>query len=484
MTNRAEQFHTVVIGAGSGGLTVAVSLQGLGHQVALIEAADVGGDCTNVGCIPSKALLHQSRQGDRNPFAHVRTLRDNLRDHETEEFTNQSDSGLTFIHGRGRLLDPSTVEVTHDDGEVQTVKAEHIVICTGSKPRIIPLAGLTDSDEANEPLRTDEALLTNENIWNLSEAPRHLAIIGGGAIALEMADAFHRIGSAVTVVELAERILGPEDPEVSEIVTAAMTGRGINIRTGVSAERFDAAARRLELSDGSSVDDIDNVLMAVGRVPRSEGLNLDRVGVATTKGSIDVDDWGRTSVPGVFAVGDVTGSSHTTHGANAAGRRLAQSIGLPVPLRVGALPVVPGAIYCDPEVASVGLSLAELEADWPESARRHIRVDLADTDRGYVDGLTHGAVIVDIARLTGSILRASIVGPGASDAIGIFTLAIQEDISAFKLYRMVHPYPSHAIAIAKVFDTYLGDTLTALPAEGAGYLSNLPNRLKARISRL
>lgn len=461
------KYKAAVIGAGSGGLTVAVALAGLHHEVLLIEAADIGGDCTNVGCIPSKTLISLAKQGHPNPFAKVRTSRDHLRDEEDEEYGNAEN--ITLVYGHAELTSPESVRVTTADGSVIDYEVENVVISTGSTARLIDVPGLPQ-----------DALLTNHNLWDLDEPPAHLAIIGAGPIGMEMASAFRRLGSEVTVIERDERILAGEDPEVSEIVTAALGDQKIAVRTGVSTTAYEVAGGVLSLDDGSSVDGVDRVLLAIGQIPRVDNLGLETVGVEFSPRGIPTDDWGATNVGGVWALGDVTGTSHSTHGANMMGRRIGQAIGLPYVPRIGRPPSVPVGVYGDPQVASVGMPIAKLHAEYPEDRRIHLRADLGDTDRGYTDEVTRGAVIVDAERLTGKVLRASIVGPGAADMIGIFTLAIDNDISMHKIFRMVHPYPTYAWAIGMVADEFLRQTYPNITTEAGRFLKYLPTRITSR----
>lgn len=456
----------IVIGSGSAGLTVAIGLAGLGRRVAVVEVGSVGGDCTNVGCIPSKTLLHQAAMASTMPWDAVRRTRDDLEAEESAMLG--AHEAIDFVRGRARIGADGTVEVTGTDGTTRTLDATHVVIATGSAPMTVDIEGLA------EP-----TLLTNETLFELAETPAHLTIVGGGAIAVEMATAHRRLGARVTMIEAAPRLLPREDPEVSAMVAESFRDAGVDVHLGTTARSFAEHERTLTLNSGAIVDGVDRVLMAVGRRPRIAGLGLEALDIAMDRG-ITTDTWGRTSRRGLWAVGDVTGATATTHGANAMARRTVRAIGLPWLPRVGSAPTIPGAVFGDPEVASVGLSLDDLDHRWPEAARLHLRVDLADTDRGLTDQVVSGAVIVDVARLSGRILRASIVGPGAAQAIGIFTLAIDEDISMHRLYRMVHPYPTFASAIGAVADEFTRATLTDLPGEAATWVRHLPRRLRNR----
>ncbi len=441
-----------MIGAGSGGLTLAIGLSGFGHEVALIEAGRVGGDCTNVGCIPSKALLHAAAAGVDDPFGYVRDKRDELSDTEDEEMVDHET--IHLVRGWARLTDrrePHVVEVTAKDGTVAEVRAENVIVCAGSQPVEFPIDGL-DADR----------LLTNENLFELTEVPAKIVLIGGGAISLEMATAFRDLGSDVAVVELLDRLIPTEDPLVSSTIEAALRDRGVEVFTGTSIERVDGT--EAQLADGRTIDAVDQVVMAVGRRPKLADLGLDTAGVEYTERGISADTFGRTNVDGIYAVGDVTGNTLTTHGANSIGRRAIRAIALPYLPKVGAPRALPNAVFCRPEIASVGLSVDEVEA-LPKAGRRRYTVQIADIDRGYTDDVEHGVVIVDAERFTGKILRAAIVGPSAAEIIGIITFAIDHGIGLRKMFGTVHPYPAYAQAVGQVADDFTRDTMTSIPKE-------------------
>lgn len=459
-------YKAAVIGAGSGGLTLAIGLAGFGHDVVLIEGRQIGGDCTNVGCIPSKTLLHAARSDIANPLAWTRAKRDDLARRETVEITEHD--RVHLVSGWASLTatrDPHIVSV-HDGETTHLVRAEHVVIAGGSQPATIDIDGLDA-----------ERVVTNDGLFELESPPTSLLIVGGGAIAVEMATAFAALGTHVAVVELQDRLMTSEDPLISEVVERSLRAQGVRLHLGTTIERVDGDTARL--ADGSAVDGVDRVLMAVGRRPRLDGLSLERAGVRTRPEGIEADDWGRTSVDRIWAVGDVTGNTLTTHGAGAVGRRVVRAIALPRLPKAGRLGAVPNATYGEPEVASVGMSLAEL-ARVPEASRRRIVVDHADIDRGYTDDIVDGRLVVDAERFTGRVLRAAIVGPGASDLIGMFTLAIDNGIGLRKLFAMVHPYPSHAELVRRAADEFARVTFSSLPREWAAMARGRAARVRLR----
>jgi dihydrolipoamide dehydrogenase len=461
-----EHFQTIVIGAGSGGMTVAIGLAGLGRQVALIEGHQVGGDCTNVGCVPSKTLIHLAKnfKPGMEPdkvLQEVICKRDALQDKETEEVKHTEN--LTFIRGMARFTAPKTLTVTND-GATRELTADNIVIATGARPRWLDIPGLPE-----------ERALTNESLFDLTDAPRHLAIVGAGIIALEMGFAFQKLGIKVTMFALDKRPLMTAIPEASEVIQKELDRRGIVTYFNAIAKSYDKSTHTLKLQAGEDeieVRDVDKVLIAIGRVRNLDSLDLEQAGVKVDpKAGIKVNSYGETTVKGIYAIGDVTPTSAFTHSANAQGRRVTQRIAFPFLPLAKEEPLFPSATFSDPEVATVGLTLQELETHCHPSAVKRIRVDFkTNTDRGYTDGIENGFIIVDAVRLTGQILHVTIVGPHASEIISFFTLAMSQKISLYKIYRLVYPYPTYSSGILKVADFFMRDTLPNLGKELVVYL--------------
>ncbi len=445
------QPDAVVIGAGSGGLTVAVGLSSFGKRVRLIERAQVGGDCTNVGCIPSKALLHASALlGSAQPnqlspvgtLAHVRRRRNHLRDEETSEFAKKKLIDLQF--GTARILESGKVEVTGDNGATELIEAKHIIVATGSRPRRIPIEGLPA-----------ERYLTNEEIFEVEEPPNNLVIVGAGPVGLEMATAFRRLGTSVTVLEAAPQILPAVLPEAAAVLHRRLEADGIDLKPGMVAKRFDPAGNTLHvgpLAGGATgrVEDVDAVLVAVGRLPNSEGLGLEELGVETGHdGKVVVDGKGATSVENIWATGDVSTKGATTHAANAWGRRIIKAIVFPI-APAGKEPEHPAVTFTSPEVATIGVQPTKVPTDV-----RRVTYDLAKADRAYVDEVTDGIVVVDVRRFSGKILGATIVGPRAGELISVFSLAMKTGTRFQKWYGVVWPYPVYAQALGNVVDQFM-----------------------------
>jgi dihydrolipoamide dehydrogenase len=464
MTNH---FHTIVIGAGSGGMTIAVGLSALGKQVAFIEGNHVGGDCTNVGCVPSKTLIHLARAfkpGD-NPDEVLRAVirkRDALREKETHEVREMKN--VTFIEGWAKFTSPKEIEIALKDDGTRRLTADNIVIATGARPRLLDIPGLPA-----------ERMLTNESLFNLRDAPKHLVIAGAGIIALEMAFAFRKLGAQVTLFALDDRPLATHIPEASAALRPEIERAGISAHYGATAKSFDEAARALTLTQGEkeiTIHNVDKVLIAIGRARNLERLELDKAGITVDRRrGVLVNTFGETNIKGVYAIGDVTPTSAFTHSANAQGRRVVQRIAFPLLPTAKNEPLFPNATFSDPEVAAVGLTEQQLKEYCHPGVIKRIRVDFkTHTDRGYTDGVENGFIIVDAVRLTGQILSVTIVGPRASEMISFFTLAMSQKISLYKIYRLVFPYPTYSSGILKVADFFMRETLTDLKGELVAYL--------------
>jgi dihydrolipoamide dehydrogenase len=462
-----EHYQTIVIGTGSGGMTAAIGLTGLGRQVAFIEGNHVGGDCTNVGCVPSKTLIHLAKtfKPGMNPDEALREVtrkRDALRDKETEEVKHLKN--VTFIEGWAKFTAPKEIEVALKAGGMQKLTADNIVISTGARPRMIEIPGLPK-----------ERTLTNESLFDLNKLPKHLVIVGAGVIALEMAFAFQKLGTQVTIFALDSRPLMTAIPEASEAIQAELERKRISTHYRATAQGFDESTRTLTIKKGEqliTLHNVDKVLVAVGRARNLDSLGLEQAGVKVdARRGILVNSFGETNVKGVYAIGDVTPTSAFTHSANAQGRRVIQRIAFPYLPLAKKEPLFPNATFSDPEVAAVGLTEKQLAEYCHPGIIKRIRVDFKDhTDRGYTDGIENGFIIVDAVRLTGQILHATIVGPGASEMISFFTLAISQKISLYKIYRLVYPYPTFSSGILKVTDFFISETLPNLGRELAAYL--------------
>ncbi len=429
----------IVIGGGAGGLSAAQAAARRGASVVLLQDGPVGGDCTFTGCVPSKALLAAAADGSTFEEAMDRVR------HAVEVIARSEDDdamarqGVTVVHGRAAFVEPGAVEV---DGRV--LRSRRIVVATGAGPAIPPIDGL----DAIDPL-------TNETLFSLARRPASLVVLGGGPIGVEMAQAFARLGTTVTVVEAEERLLPREEPEAAAIVGRALEADGVALRLGARLEKAEALPRaaRLHLSDGVTLD-AERVLVAVGRHPASRGLGLEEIGVTLDdRGFIETDDSMATSASGVWAVGDVTGRLQFTHAAArmgmiAANNALSRWHRLR-PQRFDRS-AIPWVTFTDPEVGHVGLT----EAEAAEQGGRVAVVPFDELDRGIASGRTDGylKLIAGPRRLLGNtgggrLLGATAVGPTGGELVHEVALAIRAGVFAGRLAQTVHAYPSWSMAV-------------------------------------
>ncbi|MGL4236085.1 dihydrolipoyl dehydrogenase family protein [Tabrizicola sp.] len=448
-----------VIGAGSGGLSVAAGAVQMGARVVLIEAGEMGGDCLNAGCVPSKALIAAAKaaEAQRRGFRGVAAVKPKVdfgavKDHVAAVIAQIApvDSqerfeglGCTVIRAFARFTGPREVEA----GE-HTIRARRFVIATGSRPFVPQVQGIETVP-----------YLTNETIFGLRERPEHLIVIGGGPIGVEMAQAHRRLGSKVTIVEAA-KVLGREDPELAAVLIEALEAEGIDLIDGAPVVRLAGSAGAVEvtLGDGRQATG-SHILMAVGRKVSVEGMNLEAAGIAYTPKGITVDARLRSSNRRVYAVGDAAGGLQFTHVAGwHAGIVIRQAVlGLPAKADLRA---VPRATYTDPELAQVGLTEAEARAAHG-AALTVVRAEFHHNDRAQAEGKDNGLIKVMIVK--GRPVGASIVGPQAGELIGLWALAINAKLKMSAIAGMVAPYPTLGEVSKRAAGAYFGPQLFESP---------------------
>ncbi|MHC4249928.1 MAG: mercuric reductase [Planctomycetota bacterium] len=459
------RYNLIVIGAGTAGLVTAAGAAGLGAKVALVEKHLMGGDCLNYGCVPSKTLIRASRAaaevrdagalGVRIPagvkidfpavMERVRRVRAEISHHDSVE--RFSGLGVDIYLGEGRFTGRRTVEV---DGT--TLEFTKAVIATGARAAVPQIEGLADA-----------GYLINETVFDLTELPKRLAVVGAGPIGCELAQAFARLGSKVHLVHRDDRILNREDPKASELVGRALERDGVRLylsaNTKGARRRGDAKALIVECGGKEEEIVVDEILVGVGRAPNVEGLGLEEAGVSYDKRGVKVDDRLRTTNRRVFAAGDVCMKYKFTHAADAAARIVIQNALFRGRKKLSAL-TVPWCTYTDPEVAHVGIYGHEAE-DSGVAVDTYER-DFADVDRAIADGEEDGFVKVHVKKGTDRILGATVVARHAGDMIGEITLAIVSEVGLGTIASVIHPYPTQAEAIKQTGDAYNRTRLTPL----------------------
>ena len=442
-----------IIGAGSGGLSVAAAAAQMGARVVLIEGAAMGGDCLNYGCVPSKALLAAGKlaQAIRSGApgvkggepqidfaavkANVAAVIAQIAPIDSQE--RFEGLGVQVIRAYARFFGPREVEA---GGTV--IRARRFVIATGSHPTIPDVPGLDAVP-----------FLTNETIFAQTERPEHLLILGGGPIAMEMAQAHRRLGSKVTLIARS-RTLGRADPEATRVVLSALRAEGVAVLEECEIARLRPAQQGLEavLNDGTTLTG-SHLLIAVGRTPAIAKLNLSAAGVAYTDKGVTVGANLRSSNRRIYAVGDVAGGLQFTHVAGAhAGVVIKQMLfGLPA----NQATVVPTVTYTDPELAQIGLTESEARANYP--GVQVIRQEFLHNDRAVTEGQTAG--FLKLMLLKGRPLGVTIVGSGAGESIGLWALAMSSGIKIGKLAGMIAPYPTRGEISKRAAGAYFSPKL-------------------------
>ena len=448
--------NLVVIGAGAGGLVTAYIAAAVKAKVTLIEGHKMGGDCLNFGCVPSKALIRsaklakQLKQAEQFGFKdvtgnvdfpavmkRVHTVIKEIEPHDSiERYTSL---GVEVFQGHAVITSPWHVKVTLQDGSQQTLSTRNIVIATGASPFVPPIPGLKDA-----------GYLTSDTVWNLTTLPPRMIVLGGGPIGCELAQSFARLGSAVTQVEMAPRVMVREDPEVSELVRQSLIHDGVDVLVGHEALRVETldSKKVLILRYGQEEKPIpfDEILVAVGRSPRVTGYGLEDLGIdLTPKRTIQTNDYLQTLYPNIYAVGDVAGPFQLTHtAAHQAWYAAVNALfGQFKRFKVD-YSVIPWTTFTDPEVARVGLS--ESEATAAKVPFEVTRFELNELDRAIADSSTTGFVKVLTVPGKDKILGATIVGEHAGDLLAEFVLAMRHGLGLNKILGTIHTYPTLAEA--------------------------------------
>ncbi|HVT17993.1 MAG TPA: mercuric reductase [Thermoanaerobaculia bacterium] len=465
----AGRYHLVVVGAGTAGLVSAAGAAGLGARVALVERHLMGGDCLNVGCVPSKAVIRAARAwqeareasekfggpatvGAENfatAMRRMRRLRAGISPHDSAR-RFRDELGIDVFLGEGRFVAPDALEV----GSAR-LAFRRAVIATGARAAVADVPGLEDVDYR-----------TNETIFNLTDLPRRLAVIGGGPIGCEMAQAFARFGSQVILLHRGSHVLAREDADAAAIVQDAM------IRDGV---RLESEAMLLEVRrpGGGSGDKIvvferggerrqvvvEEILVAAGRCPNIEGLGLEAAGVRYSAKGVEVDDRLRSSNPDIFACGDVASRHQFTHVADAQARIVIQNALFMGKAKASAL-TIPWCTFTSPEIAHVGLY--ERDARARGHAVASLTVPLAEVDRAILDGEEEGFLRVVHETGSGKILGATLVAEHAGDMLGELCLAVTAGIALGRLAGVIHPYPTQAEVVKKAADIWRRGKLTPM----------------------
>lgn len=460
----APRYNLVVIGAGTAGLVTAAGAAGLGAKVALVERHLLGGDCLNVGCVPSKCLLRSSRVAhdirdaarygvsSRDGFEadfpavmeRMRRLRARISHHDSVQ--RFAALGVDVFLGEGRFSGPDSVEVGG-----KALRFAKAVVATGARAFVPPVEGLEEA-----------GFLTNETVFSLTDLPKRVLVFGAGPLGCELAQAFRRFGSEVTIVERGPQFLAKEDPDAAEILHDAFRRDGIDVRLStqvIRVSRSEKGKHVLMSRDGVESEGIvDEILIGAGRVPNVGGLELEKAGVGyDERNGVHVNDFLRTANPSVYAAGDICLPQKFTHTADAAARIVIQNALFRGGKRSSAL-TIPWCTYTDPEIAHVGMYERNAHS-------RGIPVDtfvrrMNEVDRAIADGEEEGFVKIHVRKGTDKILGATIVARHAGEMINEITLAMVGNIGLGALSNVIHSYPTQAEAVKQAADAYNRTRLT------------------------
>ncbi len=446
----------VVIGGGTAGLVAAVGAAAVGARVTLVEADRTGGDCLWTGCVPSKSLLaaagavHTARTADRfglgtaeldvdlgRVMDTVRARQDAIAPHDSPERLERE--GVTVVHGRASIAGRGVVGIAHDDGTTASLRTRRVLVATGSRPTLPPVEGLADV----EPL-------TSDTVWDLRDLPGRLVVLGGGPIGCELGQAFSRLGSHVTVVEMLDQLLPREDPEAGALLRRRLEAEGVAVRTGTRAVRLgrteDGPVLVVETTDDRRQVTrlpFDRILVATGRAPTTEGLGLERNGVALrSSGHVAVDATMRTSADWVFAAGDVTGELPFTHAAGAQGGLVVTNALFGLRRRFDPS-TVPWVTFTDPEVGRIGMTEAEAVATHGADAVTVARFGADRLDRAITAGATDGFTKL-VAGPRDRVVGATVVGERGGAVIGAVTAWVSQGATLSDVGQTTIAYPTFA----------------------------------------
>ncbi len=450
-------YDVTIIGGGSGGLTAARLAAALGARTLLIDKERLGGDCLNYGCVPSKALIHVAKvvhlaQSSANLGLlpeQVQVDMARVSAHVQQVIGRVAEAEKVYVEDVSVRFGQATFRSKQElDLNGERLLSKNFIIATGSRPQVPPIPGLQEV-----------GYLTNEDVFDLQKLPPSLAIVGGGPVGVEMAQAFARLGSQVTLLQGPARLLPKEEPEVSEAIVRVLAREGIRIETGARMQRIRQHGNKkvVEARQGERELRIeaDEVLLALGRVPNVEGLNLETAGVAYDQQGIKTDKYLQTTAAPIYALGDVIGGYRFTHvAAYQAGVAVRNAL-VPFGRKKVDYTALPWVTFTDPEAARVGLT--EEEARKKEKHLRVIRFPWRDIDRAQTDGDLDGFIKLILPEKGDTILGAHLVGGRAGELLGELTLAMRHHLGWQDILATIHVYPTLSTGIQQIaFEAYLG----------------------------
>ena len=445
------EYDMVVIGGGAAGLTASGIAVSMGAKTMMIEKEKLGGDCTWHGCIPSKVLLNLGRKarvsGEPADFSNIRKKLDSIRQEiymDADHPDKFRKMGIDVEEGKASFTGPHTLRIERNNGNPREITSRYFVIATGARAFVPPIPGLKTTPH-----------LTSHTLFELQKLPESMIIVGGGPIGTEMAQAFQNLGSAVTVVDQAERILTKDHPDLARMLQTRLEKEGVTyeLASAVTSVKGNEQSVEVTLNQNgtSKVRTAETLLMAAGRRASTASLNLESAGVETDRGSIRVNERCRTNVRHIYAIGDVTGRYQFTHMAEHMAKVAVSNALLKIPMKIDQAHV-PWVTFTDPELAHVGATIGDLSDKGVrfETYRFPYRM----IDRAITDEKTEGWIYVYARKRSGKILGADILGAHAGELISQYALAMKNGLTLRKMADTIYPYPSYALGARRAADQW------------------------------
>lgn len=456
------EFDAIVIGGGAAGLTASGIAANVGAKTMMIEAHLLGGDCTWTGCVPSKVILkagklaHQIRNAgkfgllDSEPeinfkkvIEHVHHIRDEIYE-DADRPEIYEEMGIEVVFGSASFKDAHTLEINLTEGGTRTVTAAYIFVATGARAFVPPIPGLEKVD-----------YLTNESLFEIEDLPDHLLVVGGGPIGVEMSQAFANLGSKVTVIDMADRIMQNDDPELVEILQGVLEKQGVRFELNASIQKVEKSEAgvnvKIEREGKESIISGSHLLVATGRKANISSLNLEAAGVKTYNKGIQVDNSCKTNVGHIYAMGDVTGRYQFTHMSEHMSKVAVTKALLKLPMSIDQKHV-PWATYTEPELAHIGATEKQLKAS--DTKFEVYRFPYSKIDRAITEGETEGLIKIFASKLTGKIYGASVVGAHAGEMISEYAVAMKNGVTLRNIADTIHPYPSWGLGARRAADQW------------------------------
>lgn len=446
-----KQYDLIVIGGGAAGLTASGVAVSMGAKTMMVEKSKLGGDCTWYGCVPSKILLNQAKKAfikDKPvDFKMIKRKLDSIRQEIYEEADHPDKfrkMGIDVQSGEAKFLDRYTIQISKENGETVEVSSRYFVIATGSSAFVPPIEGVQQTP-----------YLTNHTLFDLESLPESMIIIGAGPIGTEMSQAFQRLGTKVTVVDMLETILSNDDPGLTDLLKEQLVQEGVTYRLGTGVKSIEGNDKRIAVSiekEGKSeVIEAEKLLMATGRRAEFQNLNPEAAGIKFTRQGITVNDKCRTNVRNIYAIGDVTGDYQFTHMSEHMAKVAVSNALLKFPMKIDRQHV-PWSTYTDPEMAHVGAARKQLDENNISYETYKFPYDMID--RAITDEATTGWIWVYAKKWSGKILGADVLGVHAGDMISQYALAMKNGISLKKISDTIYPYPSYALGARRAADQW------------------------------